>query len=324
MREYTYTVTAEDVAESLTVKDLLRRRFSFSSRLRSKIKRDRAVFLNGKETVVWIVPDEGDVLTVKVEEAESHFEPQDIPVVPLYEDEDLLLIDKPAGYVCHPTKSHYNGTMANGVAKYMLDTGQNFKIRFINRLDMDTSGVLALGKNSHAQADLVKQMKRDSVEKIYRAIVCGAFPADVTEGTVDLPIGYDPEGGIGRVITKDGKPSVTHYRVLRTIPSTDPNTGWSLVELRLESGRTHQIRVHMAHIGHPVLGDPLYGEPDPVLPGETEPLIRRQALHAYSLSFDQPVTGERITCTAPLPEDMRNAWERLLAIPLSGPQDQAR
>lgn len=351
MRKFDYTVTENDVSEALDIKALVRQRFTFSARLRSKIKRNKTVFLNGEVAPVWITPKVGDTITVAIPDEESYFAPEDIPFQVLYEDEDLLIIDKPAGYVVHPTKGHVTGTIANGVAHYMENTEQRFKIRFINRLDMDTSGVLLLGKNQLAQGELMKQMKADRVEKTYLAIVHGAFEGTATAqidtglwekatkngsqpfadanvlpsaGVIDLPLGYREGEGLKRIIDPGpgGKSSETHYRMLESfslpaseLPSastagkeatsatvnrdTPRNAAaFSMVELQLKSGRTHQIRVHMAAIGHSLVNDFLYGEEEPGL-------IPRQALHAMRIAFDHPVSKERLTLEAPLPEDFR-------------------
>ncbi len=306
MREFLYTVTAEDVAEGLDVKDIIRKKFTFSSRLRSKIKRNHTVWLNDTDTPVWISPKEGDVVKVAIPDETSYFEPEPVPIWPLYEDQDLLIINKPAGYTVHPTRGHQNGTIANGVAQYMLDTNQSFKIRFINRLDMETSGVLLLGKNQLAQGELMKQMKQGTVTKIYRAFVRGI--PEKSHGIIDSPLAYNGDGSLKRVVSDEGKASETHYRVLETFPhpsfpGADP-AGYAYVELDLKSGRTHQIRVHMSSIGHPVVGDSLYGleEPD---------LIQRQALHAYQSAFAHPATGQALDLIAPLPKDMEDLLTKL-------------
>jgi 23S rRNA pseudouridine1911/1915/1917 synthase len=343
MREFKYTVTAADIEEGLDIRTILRRRFTFSARLRSKIKRNRTVYRNGEQTAVWITPEEGDEIMVAIPDETSYFEPEDVPIYPLFEDEDLLIINKPAGYTVHPTRGHKSGTIANGVAQYMLDTDQSFKIRFINRLDMETSGVLLLGKNQLAQGEVMKQMKADTVTKLYRAIVHG-IPEE-PQGVINEALAYHRDGSLKRVVEDDGKPSETHYRVIETFPAVPGAEeddalaqAFSLVELDLKTGRTHQIRVHMAHIGCPVAGDSLYGEilnPEQhELPpkaetteesGEQEinyrdlpprisvdaPLIGRQALHSYFTAFDHPVSGERIEVTAPLPDDMVQLLEQL-------------
>ncbi|MBQ1352841.1 MAG: RluA family pseudouridine synthase [Firmicutes bacterium] len=304
MREYTYTLKKED--EETPLKDLLRKKFDFSSRLRTKIKRERLVFLNGEEPVMWSCGKAGDVLSVRMPEERSGFEPEDIPVDVIYEDDDILVINKHPGYICHPTKGHVSHTMANGIMKYMIDSGQSFKIRFINRLDMDTSGILLIAKNAHAQADFMKKAKH--AEKIYAAIVDGSVEED--EGVIDEPVGQpDPEKVERGVVPEElgGQPSVSHYKVeerFRCLTKGGETKDYSLVKVLIKTGRTHQIRVHMAHIGHPVVGDHLYGEENPFL-------IERHALHAEELSFDHPATGERLHFEAAWPEDMKRLLDIL-------------
>jgi 23S rRNA pseudouridine1911/1915/1917 synthase len=180
--------------------------------------------------------------------------------------------------------------------KYMLDHHQSFKIRFVNRLDMDTSGLIVVAKNAHSQADFMKQSQAGKVEKRYLALVKGWMTEN--EGTIDLPIGR-PEGQVQREVMEDGQPSITHYTVVKRFDS-----GYTLVELLLETGRTHQIRVHLTHLGHPIVGDHLYG-------GGNAFLIERQALHAKYLSFRHPITGENLKLSAELPEDIKNLIAKL-------------
>ncbi|MGI6736766.1 MAG: RluA family pseudouridine synthase [Anaerovoracaceae bacterium] len=292
-REFTYTVTEEDEERGVTIKEILDRHFNFSSRLRKKIKKARTVFLDGHETPMWIEPSAGSVITVDIPEERSRFTPEPIPLTVLYEDEDLLLLNKQPGIVVHPTTGCPAHTIANGVAQYMRDKGMLYKIHFINRLDMDTSGVLALGKNSHAQDDFVRQSERGEVKKQYLAIVDGIVEDD--SGTIDAPIGRPLNEPIRRGVVPDGRPSVTHYAVQERYKNH------TLVRLRLGTGRTHQIRVHMKYIGHPVTGDALYGAPSD--------LIARQALHAQTLSFCHPVSGKPLEITAPLLDDMKQLLE---------------
>ena len=294
--KFTYIVTEEDAKKELQVMELLRSRFDFSSRLRTKIKKNRGVRINGKPVEGFLRPKAGDVLTISIPEETSYFEPQDVPIRPVYEDQDLLVVDKPAGFVVHPTNGHKDRTIANGVTRYMEQTGQSFKIRFINRLDMDTSGLLALGKNSHAQDGFVKAMNAGLVVKKYVALVLGAFPGD--EGTIDAPLGRPDPEKVQRGVVAGGHPAVTHYRVLERFGQRA-----TLLELILETGRTHQIRVHLSHLGCPILGDSLYG-------GPTDN-IKRQALHAAGLSFPHPVTGAPLALEAPLPEDFQNLLDAL-------------
>lgn len=288
--KYTYTVTKDDENKELQIKELLRHKFNFSSRLRTKIKKHRGVTLNGAAVDPWMVPKTGDVIAVSIPDEISYFPPEPIPIHPIYEDDDLLIINKQPGVVVHPTNGHPDHTIANGVTQYMLDTNQSFKIRFINRLDRDTSGLLALGKNSHAQDGFVKQMKSGLVEKKYLAVVKGVFPQD--QGTIDEPLGRPDPDQVHRGVVAGGNPSITHFRVIERFAS-----GYTLMELVLETGRTHQIRVHLSHLGFPIVGDTLYGCAD-------DKLIKRQALHAESLSFLHPVTGLPLNLKAPLPDDM--------------------
>ena len=295
--KFTYIVTNEDVQKELQIKELLRNKFNFSSRLRTKIKKHRGVTLNGEAVNSWLIPKAGDILAISIPDEISYFPPEPIPIDPIYEDDDLLIINKQPGVVVHPTNGHPDHTIANGVTQYMLDTEQSFKIRFINRLDRDTSGLLALGKNSHAQDGFVKQVKSGVVEKKYLAIVKGLFPED--NGTIDVPLGRPDPDQVHRGVVTGGNPSVTHFKVLERFES-----GYTLMELILETGRTHQIRVHLSHLGYPIVGDTLYGTAD-------DDLIKRQALHAESLSFLHPVTGAPLHLKAPLPEDMVQLLNRI-------------
>ena len=298
MTKFRYIVQSSDEDGKKAVRDLIYTNFNISSRLKKKIKRENLVFVNGMPVKNHHLPRAGDILTIGLPEESSYFPPEDIPLSILYEDDDLLILNKQPGVVVHPTNGNPFHTLANGIMKYMLDTDQQFKIRFVNRLDMGTSGVVVVGKNSHAQDNMTKQMQKGTVEKTYLAILQGIF--EDKAGVVDLPIGRpDPERLQRAVMTEGGSPSVTRYEVLEEIGGA-----YSLVQLQLETGRTHQIRVHMAHLGHPVLGDHLYGEEHPQL-------IDRQALHSYSLAFLHPVTGKPIKITAPLPSDMEEALERL-------------
>jgi len=327
MTEFKYTV--KDTDRELSIKELLSRNFGFSSRFMTKLKQNRLIFLNGENMPGWVTPEPGDVITVNTPDETSDFPPEDIPIHVVYEDRDLLVINKQPGFVVHPTKGKPYHTMANGIMKKMLDEGESYKIRFVNRLDMNTSGLLIVAKNSHAQDNLTKQMKSDHIQKKYKAIVDGVIAED--SGTIDLPLGRPDPDEVERwvlPVEDGGYPSVTHFRVLERYKAH------TLVELQLETGRTHQIRVHLSYCGHPIIGDHLYcngdpfeyrrihGDPRPPLDGtksprmETNPeivspYIDRQALHAFSLTFTHPVTGEELHLEAPLPEDMEKAIEKI-------------
>lgn len=285
----TYILKKED--EELALRSLLRREFGVSTRFLRKLKDEDRIFLDGKNVKAFEQGKKGQVLEIRMPEETSWFEPEDIPIDILYEDEDLIVVNKQPGLVVHPTNGKPNGTMVNGLAKRMMDREEQYKIRLVNRLDMDTSGICIVAKNSYCQDFFMKQMQKNQVEKAYVAFVNGTLTG---AGTVDLPIGRKENDPWRRAVCDDGAPSVTHFRSLSTFEKN-----YSLVELVLETGRTHQIRVHMSHLGYPLISDHLYGQ------GEAEHhLIPRQALHAYKISFVHPRTKERMTVEAPMPEDM--------------------
>ncbi len=297
--DISYNCTASD--EGLLVKEILRLRLKLSSHLLKKIKPLGGIMLNGERCGVRHRVKAGDVVSVRYPEETSYFEPQDIPLDVVYEDEDLLIVNKQAGLIVHPTHNFPDGTLANALVFRMQQTGEAFKPRFVNRLDMNTSGLLIVAKNAHCQDFLSNEMAADRVDKIYTAIVHG-----ITEpsGTIDLPIMKDPDHKARRMVSPEGYPSVTHYKTLETfnIKDTGQIPGYSLVELKLDTGRTHQIRVHMTHIGHPLVGDELYAQ----LYGYAEDpeWMPRQALHAGSLSFAHPADGHTVSVSARPPKDM--------------------
>ncbi len=293
MNEFRYVVTEEE--DGKQVKNIIRRQFGFSSRLMTKVKKHECAYINGENLPGWVTAHTGDIIEVFLPGEKSDFPPEDIPIDVLFEDDTLLIINKQPGYTVHPTKGHPDNTIANGVMKYMLDRGDSYKIRFINRLDMDTTGVLVIGKDSHSQDSFMKQMKEKSTEKRYIAIVKGLF--EEKKGIIELPIGRPDPEDVRRGVMEGGADSTTIYEVIEEFKEH------SLLKLTIETGRTHQIRVHMAHIGHPVLSDDLYDEKDPLIP--------RQALHAEYLAFHHPNTGERMEVTAPLPDDMKETIKKL-------------
>ncbi|RGS74542.1 RluA family pseudouridine synthase [Mitsuokella sp. AF21-1AC] len=230
--------------------------------------------------------------------------PEDIPLDVLYEDADIIVVNKPRGMVVHPATGVYSGTLVNALLFHCHDlSGINGEIRpgIVHRLDKDTSGVMVAAKNDAAHIDLAEQIRTKTAHRIYNAIVCGNIREEA--GIIKGDIGRHPTDRKKMAIVHEhGKPAVTHFRVLERFGD------YTLVECRLETGRTHQIRVHMASIGHPVLGDPKYG------PRKACPFaIEGQALHSLSLSLTHPVTRERMTFTAPLPEDMANILKVLRA-----------
>lgn len=279
----------EDKDSGLKVIDVLATSMNISSRLIRKCKNHKNILLNNKNGSVNRVVYKGDVISMLLDHDENTFDPNPIEVKPLYEDGDVLVVDKPPFLVVHPTKGHPEGTLANALSYFQYLNGQNYKIRFINRLDRDTSGIVLIAKNAFAQQIVSEQMQSNLVDKKYLAVVEGVIEQD--SGTIDLPIEREMELDIKRVVIESGMPSVTHYKVLERFEKH------TFVEITLETGRTHQIRVHFSHIGHPILGDHLYGT--------KSDLIDRQALHCREMGFKPPREQEKISVDAELPDDMK-------------------
>lgn len=312
-----YVWTKED--EGLYVKEVLQRRFAVSSRLMRKIKTSGQIALDGQAARLRDKGRTGQTLTVAFPEESSYFEPEDIPLDVVYEDSDLLVVNKQPFLVVHPTKNYQSGTLANALAYRLQEKGERWKIRFINRLDRDTSGLVLVAKNGHAQDAVSSQMEKGTTVKKYLALVHGLF--EEPDGRVDLPIDKDPDHKARRMVKEDGYPSTTLYKVLQSwdVPDLGPDFspwtgekrigGYSLVELTLLTGRTHQIRVHMTHLGHPIAGDELYGQLYGYEAGTD--VLDRQALHAYSLKLAQPMTGEPIELKTAMPADMAECIERI-------------
>jgi len=285
-----YLVTAEE--DGVELRAILTRRLQLSRKLLSRLKlTEQGITVNGERKYISVRVKKGDLVEVRMEEEVSEdILPQELPLDILYEDEHLMIVNKPAGQIVHPTHGHYVNTLANGVVYHWQSRGESFRFRPVHRLDRETSGVLAIAKNPYVHQNISEQMKINQVEKHYVALVHGWVEQET--GTVDAPIDRDPEVPAYRIVTPDGYPSVTHYRVMERFPEA------TLVAVRLETGRTHQIRVHMKHLGHPLVGDAMYGLP------EAEGTISRHALHASRLAFRHPVTRERMEFEAPLPEDI--------------------
>ncbi|MBR2098371.1 MAG: RluA family pseudouridine synthase, partial [Firmicutes bacterium] len=284
-----------------------------------KIKVSGQIALDGRAARLRDKGRTGQTLTVAFPEESSYFEPEDIPLDVVYEDSDLLVVNKQPFLVVHPTKNYQSGTLANALAYRLREKGERWKIRFINRLDRDTSGLVLVAKNGHAQDAVSSQMEKGTTVKKYLALVHGLFEGP--EGRIDLPIDKDPDHKARRMVREDGYPSVTLYKVLQSwdVPDLGPDfkpwngekriEGYSLVELTLLTGRTHQIRVHMTHLGHPIAGDELYGQLYGYEAGTD--VLDRQALHACSLKLAQPMTGDPIELKTAMPADMAECIERI-------------
>ncbi len=259
-----------------------------------KLVKDGAVLVNGKPVKSSYKVENGDRIRLEIPDAvepEIEAEPMELDI--LYEDSDIILINKPKGMVVHPAAGHYSGTLVNGLMAHCKNelSGINGVMRpgIVHRIDMDTTGVLIVCKNDKAHNAIAEQLKVHSITRKYYAIVHGVLKADT--GTVNAPIGRHPVDRKKMSINeKNGKEAVTHYQVLRRFRR------FTLVECQLETGRTHQIRVHMASIGHPLLGDQVYGPAKVPFSG-----LKGQTLHAGVLGIIHPSTGEYMEFTAPLP-----------------------
>ena len=274
------------------INQILKQEFNISARLQHKLIREKHVLLNGKiiDTRSSIVLN--DVITINLnfnEESENIISIQ-IPLNIIYEDECFLILNKPAGIAVHPSILHYTDSLANGVKFYFESIELKRKIRPINRLDLNTSGIIIFAKNEYVQECLIKQMQDHTFQKYYIAFVEGTFTNK--EGTINLPIARKENSIIERCIDKNGQTAITDYKVLSEYAN------FSIVECHLQTGRTHQIRVHMSAIGHPLLGDTLYGN--------SSNLINRQALHSYKISFIHPITKQSVTFNCDLPDDMKS------------------
>ncbi len=257
-------------------------------------KTARSILVNENWYYINDILRKDDILRIRLieKESSSNIEPVELPFSILYEDEDIMVVNKPAGMPTHPSLNNYDNTLANAVMYYFHTQNIPYIFRCVNRLDRDTTGLTILAKHSLSSAILSRQMSLREIHRSYLAIVTGNTPP---AGTICAPIGKAPGSVVERMVDPiHGESATTHYERIAY------RDGLSLVSLRLETGRTHQIRVHMKHIGHPLIGDFLYN------PDITR--INRQALHAYRLQFTHPITGELCNFMAPLPDDMTNIF----------------
>ena len=259
--------------------------------------------MNGKPVKASTKTATGALIALTIPEPEEpEILPEDIPLDILYEDSDVILINKPKDMVVHPAAGHYTGTLVNALMYHCKGdlSGINGVLRpgIVHRIDKDTTGVLIVCKNDRAHNALAEQLKEHSITRKYRAIVCGNLKED--EGTVDAPLGRHPQDRKKMAIVRSGgKRAVTHYRVLERFGN------YTYIECQLETGRTHQIRVHMASLGHPLLGDEIYGR------AKSPFKLEGQTLHAMVLGFIHPTTGEYMEFEAPLPEYFEKLLEKL-------------
>lgn len=277
------------------VKEVLKAEFSMSDRLLLKLKKLDKIYLNGNVTSVNHPVLENDLIEcyLDYEEDNSNIVPTEMPLNIIYEDKAYIVVNKPAGIPVHPSMDHYADSLSNGIAFYFNQIGLKKKIRPVNRLDKDTSGIVIFAKNEYTQECLVRQMKSKEFIKKYIAVVTGSL--DNFEGTINAPIARKEGSIIERCVSETGDIAITHYKVLKR------KTDFDIVECILETGRTHQIRVHFAYLGHSLLSDTLYGT--------SSSLINRQALHAYEVEFTHPLSKKKVKYITTVPEDLNKLME---------------
>lgn len=314
-REYEYTVTAEYDGERVDNFVGLASAGEDTPLSRSQAAKmclDGRVFVNGKSVLKRTILHRGDEVSVVLPApVPDRAVPEDLPLDIVYEDSDLIVVNKAAGMVVHPSAGHLTGTLVAALLYHCGDSlsgiGGVSRPGIVHRIDRDTTGLLVVAKNDMAHVSLAAQIKEHSARRTYRAVLIGAMKEDT--GRVDAPIGRNPADRLKMaVVTADNvtaRPAVTNWTVLERYP------GYSLIECRLETGRTHQIRVHMAYSGHPVLGDPLYGGDSDKFCRKHPELIDGQCLHAFRLEFTHPRTGERMCFERGLPEKMQRVTDLL-------------
>ncbi|AEV68620.1 RluA family pseudouridine synthase [Acetivibrio clariflavus] len=332
----TYTVEQDENGKD--VKYILKHRMEISNRLMQKLKYQNKIKLNQKPVFVNAIVSAGDVLEVDIDydDEVEDLVPQDIPIDIIYEDDCLIAVNKDSNIVVHPTCLHLDGTLANAVAHHMMKKGMAKKIRPVIRLDRNTSGIIIFAKNSYTQESLIRQMNKRIFQKEYIGIVHGRV--ENPKGTIDLPIERKEGSIMIRHVSPSGDKSVTHFETLEILKNA------SLLKFRLETGRTHQIRVHCQAIGHPLLGDTMYPYLDisqrPNISNRIEndrviyelgntisdnsfpiaqtthtslpvDIIERQALHSFRVEFIHPITKKTLQLVAPIPKDIDKALEIL-------------
>ena len=294
--ERNLTITIEDALDGQTIKQVLKQQLMVSSRLLSRLKtRDNAILLNNEPAFVNKTLKIGDILIIRLEEQSD----ESFGIVPkagdfsiIYEDDDVLLINKSPNLSVHPSMGNYYDTLANYVAYYFLNKGQSLKFRAVNRLDKNTSGLMIIAKNQFAHGVMSKDIKEGRLKREYMAIVNGVIEKD--EGIIEAPIARAQSSAIERMVRDDGKYARTDFYVEKRLENA------TLVRIVTQTGRTHQIRVHFKHIGHPLLSDFLYGK-------EQNEFINRHALHSYKIVFFQPVNKQKMEFKIELPNDMIDA-----------------
>lgn len=275
---------------------------SLSRTMVKKLVEDGNVSVNGKAQKVSYKVQENDEIIVNEPEAkELDIKAENIPVDVVYEDNDIIVVNKPKGLVVHPANGNWDGTLVNAIMAICKDSlsgiGGEIRPGIVHRLDKDTSGLLIIAKNDDAHLNMSNQIKDRQVKKIYYALVRGVVPEN--EATINMPIGRSTKDRKKMAVTKNGKEAVTHFKVLERFNK------YTLLEVKIDTGRTHQIRVHLSEIGHPVVGDEVYSN------GRNEFGVKGQLLHAKSLDFKHPITGKEMHLETDLPEEFKNVLKQL-------------
>jgi len=288
------TYKALNLDKKVKLRAYLKKEKEISTRFLISAGREGRIKVNGKEEKLNYMLSEGDIIEIELQRDETQdIEPVKIELDIIYEDQDILILNKPPFIVVHPTKNYQTNTLSNGIIYYFREKGENTIVRLVSRLDMNTSGLIVVAKNQFSHMAMARD--KESFNKTYLAVVHNKMKEK--DGLIDLPI-LKEEIGVKRIISPDGQESKTLYKVIEEYENS------SLIELKLLTGRTHQIRVHLSHFGCPIYGDDLYGEAD-------EGYIDRQALHAAKIEFNHPRTLEKMKFEAPLPEDIKNLIKKL-------------
>lgn len=286
--------------EYKTIRDVLKKEFHIANRFISKLKQEKAILLNDEPMYIDKELTLNDKITVNIDFEEERTEkiiPIKMDLVILYEDESLLIVNKPPFMPVHPSSSHFTDTLSNGVQNYYDTIGLKHRVRIANRLDKDTSGIVVFAKNAYVHECLIEEMRKNIFHKEYIAIVDGIWERQ--SGTINVPISRKEGSIIERKVSENGDIAITHFEKIKDFGNC------SEMKFILETGRTHQIRVHCQYVGHPILGDTLYGK--------ESKLINRQALHAYKVNFIHPITKEKLEIIAPLPYDIKKALASALS-----------
>ncbi len=265
---------------------------------------EEKILVNGKKTKSSYKIQKDDKITIEKEEPKiSKLEPQDIPVEIIYEDKDIIVVNKPKGMVVHPANGNLSGTLVNSLMAICKDSlsgiGGEIRPGIVHRLDKDTSGIIIVAKNDKSHINLSEQIKNHETEKTYIALVRGMVKEQ--EATINMPIGRSTKDRKKMAVTKNGKEAITHFKVIERFP----NHNCTLLEIKIETGRTHQIRVHLSQIGYPIIGDEVYSN------GKNEWNIKGQCLHAKSLKFKHPNSGKEMFLEAELPSYFKELLEKL-------------